>query len=162
MTQATTDIASTFRIVSRDAFWLTGMVNSGPHATGRQWVRALWAEFLARQDELPDGLDRSIFVSPCHGRETEFTFYLGYTSAEPPAFVPSGMVSILVPAHDYGVATIVSGSQEDVMQTYGALPTWIRQQGREVNREILWLELYAAPPRPVGEAIDQEIWLPLV
>ena len=160
MTQATTDITSTFRIVSCDAFWLTGVVNSGPHATGREWVRALWADFLARQGEVPDGFDRSVYVSLCHGRETEFTCYLGFASEQQAASVPDDMVSILLPAHEYGVAT-VSGSQEDVMEAYGALPAWIRQQGREVNREILWLELYTAPPRPIGEPIELEIWLPL-
>jgi hypothetical protein len=36
MTQATTDRTGTFRIASCDAFWLTDVVNSGPHATGRQ------------------------------------------------------------------------------------------------------------------------------
>ncbi|HVL26495.1 MAG TPA: GyrI-like domain-containing protein [Thermomicrobiales bacterium] len=161
MTQATTDRIGTFRIATRDAFWLTGMVDSGPHATGREWVRAMWADFLARQDELPETLDRSVFVSPCHGRETEFTCYLGFASEQQPSHVPDGMVSILVPAHDYGVAT-VSGSQEVVIQAYGALPAWIVQQGRQVNREILWLELYTAPPRPIGDPIDLEIWLPLV
>jgi predicted transcriptional regulator YdeE len=120
----------------------------------------MWADFLARQDDLPEDLDRSVFVSPCHGRETEFTCYLGYASEQPNS-VPDGMVSILVPAHEYGVAT-VSGLQEDVMHAYGALPAWIAEQGRQVNREIVWLELYAAPPRPIGDPIDLEIWLPLV
>jgi predicted transcriptional regulator YdeE len=150
-----------FRIVSRDAFWLTGMVGSGPHATGRQWVRATWSDFLSRQDALPDGLDRTVFVSPCHRRETEFTCYLGYASPDEPAKVPDGMVSILIPPHEYGVAT-VSGSQDDVNQVYVSLPAWIMQQDRQVNREILWLEQYTAPPRPIGEPIDLEIWLPLL
>jgi predicted transcriptional regulator YdeE len=161
MTYAVADRTDTFRIVSRDAFWLTGMVNSGPHATGREWVRALWTAFLDRHGELPDGLDRSVFVSPCHGRETEFTCYLGYASPEEPTNVTDGFVSVLIPAHEYGVAT-VSGSQDDVMRAYGDLPAWIAAQGRQVNREILWLEQYSAPPRPIGEPITLEIWLPLV
>lgn len=149
-----------FRIESRHAAWVTGMVNSGPHQTGQQWVRAMWDAFLSRQDELPDGIDRSTFVSPCHGRETEFTCYLGYESASRPETVPDGMVSIFIPAHQYAVA-VVSGSQDDVIATYSALHAWVPGQGREVNGEILWLERYMTPPRPIGGQIDLEIWLPL-
>jgi AraC family transcriptional regulator len=149
-----------FRIEHQDAFWLVGVVGSGPHETGPHWVRRMWREFLDRQGDLPDGLDRSVFVSPCHGRETEFTCYLGYPSATKPEHLADGMVSILIPSHEYGVAT-VSGAQEDVRRVYGALPAWIGEQGREVNREILWLERYTEPPRPIGEQIDLQILLPL-
>jgi AraC family transcriptional regulator len=149
-----------FRMDQKDAFWLVGMVGSGPHESGPHWVRRMWRAFLDRQDDLPDGLDRSTFLSPCHGRETEFTCYLGYRSARKPENLADGMVSIMIPSHEFGVAT-VSGTQEDVRQAYGALPAWLSGQGREVNREILWLELYSAPPRPIGEPIDLEIWLPL-
>lgn len=151
---------SQFRIEPRAACWVTGMVDSGPHVTGRQWVRAMWDRFLSREHDLSGGLDRSVFVSPCHGRETEFTCYLGYASDARPERVPDGMVSILVPEHDYAVA-VVSGSQEDVMRAYADLPAWAEDQGRDVNRELLWLELYNTPPRPIGERIDLEIWMPL-
>ncbi len=77
-----------FRIDSRDEMWVTGVVNSGPHDTGQQWVREMWQAFLKREGDLPDGLDRSVFVSPCHGRETEFTCYLGYASESRPAQRP--------------------------------------------------------------------------
>jgi hypothetical protein len=29
------------------------------------------------------------------------------------------------------------------------------------DREVHWLELYNAPPRPIGERIDLEVWLPV-
>lgn len=160
MTQATTDLTDTFRIVSRDAFWLTGMAGSGPHAFGRRWVRTPWAAFLAQQDGLPDGLDRSVFVSPCHGRGTEFSCYLRYASPEEPITVPAGFLSVFIPAHEYGAAT-VSGSQDDGMDACGALPAWIIAQGRQVDRELLRLEHDVAPPRCIGEPIDLEIWLML-
>ncbi len=70
------------------------------------------------------------------------------------------MVSIRIPAHEYAVATI-SGSQDDVRQVYADLPAWAEEQGRAWNTSILWLELYTEPPRPIGERIDLEIWLPL-
>jgi len=151
-----------YRMEDRPACWLTGVVGSGPHANGGEWVRELWARFLGRADELPEGLDRSVFVSPCHGRETEFTCYLGYAgeSPVPASDLPDGFVSILIPAHRYGVAT-VSGDQADVTAVYGDLPRWIEGQGATTDREILWLELYRERPRPIGERIDLEIWLPL-
>ena len=150
-----------FRLDSRDEMWVTGMVNSGPHETGPQWVREMWRDFFSRDAELPEGLDRSAFISPCHGRETEFTCYLGHASSSRPVSVPDGMVSIRIPPHEYAVAT-VSGSQDDVRQTYADLPAWAKEQGRQWNTSLLWLEFYRESPHPIGERIDLEIWLPLL
>lgn len=149
-----------FRLVERPASWLVGIVGSGPHETGRTWVRQLWDRFLVIADSLPGDLDRSVYVCPCHGRETEFTYYLGFTSPVQVGNLPEGMVCIELPAHTYGVCR-VSGSQEDVMRLYHELSSWMAAQGEPSNLEILWLELYDAPPRPIGERIDLEVWLPV-
>lgn len=161
MQQTTVDsITETgFRFVGRPANWLVGIAGSGPHATGRVWVRQLWDRFLAIADDLPGDLDRSVYVCPCHGRETEFTYYLGFTSQEPVDDLPDGVVCIELPTHIYGVGNI-SGSQDDVMRLYHDLPAWMAAQGKPSNREILWLERYPSPPSPIGERIDLEVWLP--
>lgn len=149
-------------IRTRDGFWLTGVVGSGPHGTGQVWVRDLWHVLLERSATLPDGLDRDLVVSASHGRETEFTCYLGYTSRAPVDIEGiAGVVQIEILGHDYAVASL-SSTQEDVIAAYLGADAWATEQGRSVNRAILGLEMYREAPRPIGEPVEVEIWIPLV
>ena len=161
VTEQRTEVTATkFHLANRPEFWLVGVGASGPHEGAQIWVRRLWDRFLGMADELPDGLDRSVYVSPCHGRETEFTIYIGYTMPNDPGELADGLVKVRIPAHTYGVGT-VSGTQAEVNRLYGELPAWMDAQGTPTNREILWLEIYPDPPRPIGEPIDLEVWLPV-
>ena len=53
------------------------------------------------------------------------------------------------------------GQQEDVTRLHADLPAWPEAYGTPHNRETLWRERYQSPPRPIGERIDLEVWLPV-
>jgi predicted transcriptional regulator YdeE len=143
---------------TRDGFWLTGLVSTGPYADANERISGLWDELVLRQDEMEIP---SEWLSLCHGRETEFSCYLGLGSVERPSIVPKGMVTVEVPTHEYAVAR-VSGSQDDVNAVYTYLPAWSGAHGREWNRSILWIEVYPEPYRHGTTELKFEIWLPLV
>ena len=145
-------------IAYRDGFWLTGLVSTGPFSDANTRISALWEELVNKygEDAQPDE-----WLSLCHGRETEFTCYLGVASASRPGIVPDGLMLCEVKPHEYAVAS-VSGTQEDVNAVYLQLPTWIEAQGREWNDAILWIEAYPEPYRDGQTELDFKVWLPLV
>lgn len=149
------------RIASREGFWLVGLVSTGSFRDANARIGALWEELVARRAELKLPRDPGEWLSLCHGRETEFTCYLGLALPEEPPSVPRGMVAIEVPPHEYGVAS-VRGTQADVNAVYTQLPAWIEAQDREWNRSILWIESYPEPYRDGETELHFDIWLPLL
>ena len=149
-----------YRFASREGCWLTGLVTTGPFSDAHERVTACWDEIAARYREL--GLDEEPveWLSPCHGRETEFTCYLGLISPEPVASIPEAMVTIELRPHDYAVASF-KGTQEQLIEVYHDLDTWIVKQGRERNYQSLWLESYPRPYERSQDDLELEIWLPL-
>jgi predicted transcriptional regulator YdeE len=143
---------------TRDGFWVTGLVSTGPFVGANERISRLWDELVSRQDEMDVA---SEWLSLCHGRETEFSCYLGLGSDERPSIVPKGMVTVQVPPHEYAVAS-VSGTQDDVNAIYTYLPAWVGAHDREWNRSILWIEAYPEPYRDDTTELNFEIWLPLV
>ena len=149
------------RFASREGFWLTGLVSTGPFTDANERISSLWTGLVRRQDELAVQASPEEWLSLCHGRETEFSCYLGLATPERPATIPEGMVSIEVVPHEYAVAT-VEGTQDDVNAVYTQLPEWAAAHGREWNRSILWIESYPEPYRDGETQLNFEVWLPLV
>lgn len=148
-----------FHIETREPGWLTGLAITGPFALAESRTDAAWRELSWRADSLPKDLNRDEWLSACHIRETELTCYVGLTSDSAPENVNDDLVSIQIPRHDYLVARH-TGSREDLGNLYAAMFAWLQRHGREVNREILWLERYTAPSVD-SESLDMEILLPL-
>lgn len=149
-----------YRIDSRDACWLTGLVSTGPFDGAHERITALWQELAMRYREIGLRDEPVEWLSPCHGRETEFTCYLGLTSDDPVSEVPDGMVAIELRPHEYAVASF-RGSQEELMAVYQDLDEWIVTQGRERNDAVLWLESYPRPYKQSQPNLELDIWLPL-
>jgi predicted transcriptional regulator YdeE/catechol 2,3-dioxygenase-like lactoylglutathione lyase family enzyme len=137
--------SSNFEIVARDESWFVGLNTSGPFATARQRVMRSWHEIKARQGELPASVDRSRFIAPSHGRQHEFTYYVGFAAPTEVLELPEGMHCFQLPAKSYAFGS-VRGPAEEINRTYAELPKWARTKGWEVNKEILWLEIYPEPP----------------
>jgi predicted transcriptional regulator YdeE len=154
-----TDREHGFRIEARERSWLTGMAISGPFELAERRTNDAWKSVAGMASSLSDALDREEWLSACHMRETELTCYVGMTSDEPVADLPDDLVSILLPRHEYLVARH-SGSREELGNLYAAMFAWLQREDRDLNREILWLERFDAPPGPDGD-LDLEIWLPL-
>lgn len=134
-----------FHFTDHGSFWVVGLGGVGPYTTARQWVMPLWEEFIRRREELPASVDRSLYISPCHGRETEFTFYVGFASREEIVAPPPGMICIRILAHQYVVGQ-VRGPRAEIERVYAALPAWAEAHGRSTNKAILWLETYPDGP----------------
>jgi AraC family transcriptional regulator len=154
-----TDRDQAFRVETRERQWLSGLAITGPFELAEARTSAAWEALAARVEALPEVLNRGEWLSACHIRETELTCYVGMTSNEAPAGLPEDIVSIQIPRHEYLVAHH-SGGREELGNLYAAMFAWLQRKGREVNREILWQERYAAPPRPHTDP-DMEILLPL-
>jgi predicted transcriptional regulator YdeE len=155
-----------YRFETIEEFWLVGLGSSGPyfspHKVEANWVMPLWQEFIRRHKELLDPVDRSTFISPCHGRETDFTFYCGFAAPLPPETLPEGMLSLRIPTHTYVVGR-VDGPRSEIDRLYRVLPQWAAGQGHAINERILWLERYAVAPNlhPDGP-FHFEICLPVL
>ena len=154
-----TDRDQEFRVEVRERGWLTGLVLSGPFELAETRTAEAWDSLVSQVDDLPEPLNRDEWLSACHIRETELTCYIGMTSRESVSDLPGDLVSIQIPRHEYLVARH-RGSREELGNLYAAMFAWLLREGREVNREILWLERYTAPYRQ-GDDLDMEIWLPL-
>ncbi len=154
-----TDRDQGFRLEVRERGWLTGLVLSGPFELAETRTAEAWESLVSRVDALPEALNRNEWLSACHIRETELTCYVGMTGSQPVTELPGDLVSIQIPRHEYLVASH-RGSREELGNLYAAMFAWLLREGREVNREILWLERYTAPYRP-GDDLNMEIWLPL-
>lgn len=148
-----------FRVEGRDRCWLTGIAVSGPFEIAEERMAEAWESLAGRADDLPDVLKRDEWLSACHMRETELTCYIGMTSDEQVTDCPDDLVCILIPRHEYLVAHH-SGSREELGNLYAAMFSWLQRHDRELNREILWLERFDAPPHPEKD-LDMEILLPL-
>jgi hypothetical protein len=102
------------------------------------------------------------FVSPCHSRERDFTFYAGVVYRERPTTFPTGMVCFELPAHESAVG-VVAGDRAETERVYAQLPTWAAGQGRSTTKELLSLERYSA----AGPTLDDsgvfafEVWIPI-
>lgn len=145
---------------TRDGFWLVGLVSTGPYTDAHERITALWRTIVGRQGELALASEHAGWMSLCHGRETEFSCYIGVAMAARPAEVPDGMVAVEVLPHEYAVAP-VRGTQDDVNAVYTMLPGWIEARGREWDRSTLWLESYPAPYHDDQTEMHFEVWLPL-
>lgn len=123
--------------------------SSGPYFDPKRpednWAMPIWRELFDKEDVLPIGADRSAYISPCHGRESEFAFYGGFAYNERSDQVPEGFVAFYVPPHTNAVG-VVNGGRDAIAEVYGELPAWVEEQGRSVNRSILWLEVYRERP----------------
>lgn len=155
-----------FYFTQLDACRLIGLGSTGPYfdpdVPGANWVHPIWREFLRRVDELPPEADRTSFVSPVHSRESDFTFYCGATVLEEPVAVPSGMISLYLPAHTYAVGH-VEGTRARIETVYRQLPQWVAAQGRTVNSAILSLEVYPHGPNLAPNGIhNYDIYLPVL
>jgi predicted transcriptional regulator YdeE len=150
-----------YRVVLKQAFWFVGVGGCGPYASAMAWVTPLRETVIKRLNEFPPAVDRSAYLSLLHGRETEYTFYDGFAATEQVMDVPAGMVCFQIPAHRYAVGP-VRGSEHDIQATYATLPVWAGEQGYELNKEILWLEVYPEP-RNTDPAVPVyfEIYLPI-
>lgn len=153
-----------YRFERKAGFWFVGVGSAGPYFDPNHpednWAVPLWRELFDKETMLPSGADRSAYISPCHGRESEFTFYGGFAYNSRPDQVPEGFVAFHVPPHTYAIGA-VNGGREAIAEVYGELPAWAESQGRSINRSILWLEVY--PERPVLEPDGPfrfEVWLP--
>ena len=154
---------SDFRFGDKGTFWFVGTAGSGPFFQDREenWATPLWEELFRREEALPPNPPRRPYLSLCHARETEFTFYGGFEVPAGATDVPEGMVRIRVPAHTYAVGRVV-GDGAAIASHYEALAAWAEAEGRPVNRAILWLEVH--PERPVLDPdgpFDYEVWLPV-
>ena len=154
-----TDRDQEFRIETRPRQWLAGTGIAVPFELAEARTDAAWTALVDRVDTLPEGLHREEWVSACHMRESELTCYVGLTSDEAVAGLPDDFVTFPIPRHEYLVARH-TGGREELGNLYAAMFAWLQREGREVNREILWLERYASPPTP-GSDPEMEIWLPL-
>ena len=154
-----TDRDQEFRIETRERQWLAGIGVTGPFEQAEARTEAAWASLIALADRLPEALDRDEWLSACHMRESELTCYVGLTSDAPVDALPDPLVAFPVPRHEYLVARHTGGRGE-LGNLYAAMFAWLHREGREVNREILWLEVYASPPAPDSDP-EMEIWLPL-
>ena len=154
-----TDRDQEFRIETRERQWLAGIGIAVPFERSEARTEAAWEALIAKADNLPESLHRDEWLSACHIRESELTCYVGLTSDEPPAELPDDLVAFSIPTHEYLVARH-TGGREELGNLYAAMFAWLKREGREVNREILWLERYTAPPTP-GTDPELEIWLPL-
>lgn len=153
------------RFETRDTFWFVGLGGVGPYfkpdRPEENWVVPLWEELFRRQHELPAHVNRRTYISPCHGREREFTFYGGFASQGPVDSLPSGMIAFQIPTHVYAVGS-VNGERSEINRVYSELPEWAAQRQRPVNRSILWLEVY--PRKPVlnrDGPFQFDVWLPV-
>ncbi|HEV2128640.1 MAG TPA: effector binding domain-containing protein [Thermomicrobiales bacterium] len=154
-----TDREQGFRIEEREQSWLTGIAISGPFEIAEAQTNEAWQRLAEMADAPPNALNRDEWLSACHMRETELTCYVGRTSDGPVGDLPDELVSIRIPRHEYLVARH-SGSREELGNLYAAMFAWLHRKDRELNREILWLERFEAPPDPRDDH-DLEIWLPL-
>jgi predicted transcriptional regulator YdeE len=148
-----------FRIATRERQWLVGVGITGPFELAEARTEAAWESLVARVADLPEALHREEWLSACHIRESELTCYVGPTSDQPVGDLPGDLVTFPIPRHEYLVARH-AGGREELGNLYAAMFAWLQRNGREVNREILWLERYTSPPTP-GSDPDMEIWLPL-
>src|ERR1043165_299599 len=105
--ETTTETTTPYRLVHKEAFWLVGVSASGPYAIAQTWIPPLWDTFVRRANELPPTLDRSAYVCPTHGRETEFTYYIGFAAGEELTELPTGMLCIQILAHTYVVGRVL-------------------------------------------------------
>jgi predicted transcriptional regulator YdeE len=141
--------------------WFVGLGSVGPYRTSRAWVMPIWEELIRRQGELPASVDRSVYLSPCHGRESEFTFWIGFACREEIMNPPTGMSCFRLPPHTYAVGE-VRRPREEIDRLYDTRGPWADSEGRPTNPSILWLEIYRQPPAadPAGP-FDYDIYLPL-
>lgn len=154
-----TDRDQGFRIETRERQWLAGVGIAAPFEQSEARTDAAWESLVARIESLPEALHRDEWMSACHIRESELTCYVGLTSDAPVEELPDDLVTFPIPRHEYLVARH-TGGREELGNLYAAMFAWLQREGREVNREILWLERYVSPPTP-GSDPEMEIWLPL-
>jgi predicted transcriptional regulator YdeE len=150
-----------YRLARREVGWLTGLVTTGPFDGAHARVTAQWEELAARHREIGLEGEPDEWLAPSHGRETEFTYYIGLPHAAPLAAVPDGMVAIELRPHEYAVASF-AGSQDELLQVYADMVGWIVRKGRELYTLLLWLESYLRPYRRGERHLELEIWLPLI
>lgn len=152
-----------FRLAMLDRLWFVGLGGTGPYFADEEsnWARPIWRAFLDRTGELPAGPEEG-FVSPCHSRERDFTFYAGVVYRERPTTFPIGMVCFELPAHQSAVG-VVAGDRAEIERVYAELPTWAAGQGRPTTKELLSLERYSAagPTLDDSGVFDFEVWIPI-
>ncbi|HEX2037155.1 MAG TPA: GyrI-like domain-containing protein [Chloroflexota bacterium] len=151
-----------YHFETKGEFWLVGLGSCGPYKQAREWVLPLWEALLRRQHELPPVVDRSVYVSPYHGRETEFTCYVGLAAREEVVDLPPGMRCIRIPTHTYAVGS-VRGSRAEIDEVYRTLPEWAEAQGRRPDKGSLWLEIHPQAPTHAPHAPPCfDVYLPVL
>jgi predicted transcriptional regulator YdeE len=152
-----------FRLITHGELWVAGVVGCGPFRSGSDpasgWVTQLWGTAQRRAAELPDSVDKRGFLCPHFGRETEFTYYIGFESAAELTDLPKGMVCIKIPAHTWAVG-LVEG-REQIERVYSGLGRWLEAQGYEEVPRALAIEAYPPDgPRP-GDSLVFDVLLPV-
>jgi predicted transcriptional regulator YdeE len=156
-----------FRLIAHGELWVVGVAGSGPFwsasggASGGsdRWVSRLWEAVRRHAGNLPDSVDRRGFLCPHFGRETEFTYYVGYESSADVTDLPPGLVCIKIPAHTWAVGLVQGSDQID--RVYSGLSRWIEAQGYEEVPRALAIEAYPPDgPRP-GDDLVFDVLLPV-
>jgi predicted transcriptional regulator YdeE len=160
---ATLEREARFRLIVHGELWVVGVAGSGPFWSATngsdRWVNRLWETVRRHAGELPDSVDRRGFLCPHFGRETEFTYYVGYESATDVTDLPAGLVCIKIPAHTWAVGLVEGSDQID--RVYSGLSRWIESQGYEEVPRALAIEAYPPDgPRP-GAALVFDVLLPV-
>ncbi|ASS74233.1 hypothetical protein CIG75_04035 [Tumebacillus algifaecis] len=152
------------KVVTKNSMKLVGIAWSGAYADAKE-IPALWIDFVARAEEISERVSPEAFISPCHGRQTEFTCYLTAEVADFTTF-PEGMKGITIPAQTY-VQITHRGPMTAVEATYTRLYRWIEENGYQPNRAELWLEVYderynSAKHDPNRAENEYDIFMPII
>jgi predicted transcriptional regulator YdeE len=152
-----------FRLITHGEVWIVGVVGSGPFESeadpGGQWIHRLWDVARRRAGELPDSVDKRGFLCPYFGRETEFTYYVGFESSSELTHPPEGMVCIKIPAHTWAVGLVEGQEQAD--RVYSGLGRWLEARGYEEVPRALAVEAYPADGPRTGDRLVFDVLLPV-
>jgi len=153
------------RIVSVEARQLLGIGWTGPYSAARELPRR-WREFVQRAEEIPGRVHPGTFLSPIHGRKTDFTVYIAVeVDPDDEAAPPEGLVRLTLPDQRYAVMTH-RGPASRVQETYRALYAWMEKSGLHRDKDALWLEVYdqgytPAADEHMGEGCAFDVYVPL-
>ncbi|WP_409296819.1 GyrI-like domain-containing protein [Peribacillus sp. SCS-26] len=143
-----------FTIVHQ-TFKSVGIKNRGRFSEFASVVPKNAQKFMSRRDELEDHSGTEIaFFEPKRGEDhLEGGYYVGITATRKPGEVPSGMEYLEI-THTYAAAR---GEISEIGSLHSRLNDWIFEQGRHVNQEAYFVELYF--PKEDGEEV--EVYIPI-
>ncbi|WP_337033457.1 GyrI-like domain-containing protein [Paenibacillus illinoisensis] len=150
-------------LVRKEAATIIGLKWEGTFAeAGAGGIREVQTEFKRRLQEISDVLHpQELLGLSYHTTDTGFVHYVAVEVGEAGAStIPSGMVKVDVPAHDYAKCSHVKG--QSVEASYNRIYTWIAEQGHVASQgPLTHYEVYPMDQDPYDPEPEFTIFIPV-